>query len=72
VTTALDLLDLARFDGNTNDSGTATIDHCVNCELGKFCPPDIGGYREEGIVCVDGTYSAARGATECKPCPPGY
>jgi len=47
-------------------------DVCVDCPIGKYCPADIGGYRGAGITCPDGTYSAAVGATECKPCPPGY
>ena len=44
---------------------------CSECPAGKFCPLAIGGYRADGIDCVDGTYSKA-GQTECTLCPAGF
>lgn len=47
---------------------------CTTCPKGKYCPTDIPGYRPIGTVldCVDGTFTSATGATECKACPPGF
>ena len=54
------------------------------CFPGHYCPPGtaypvanpLGTYSEEGAIvpalCFPGTYTPAKGSTQCTPCPAGY
>jgi len=59
-------------------TGMMTVNECIICPVGNYCPVSPGTFLQIPIVCPVGTYSSyvklstVGGATGCKDCPKGF